>query len=951
VGPELSGNRYSPQRVGAGRVDVDNAATSSVIAYNSVRPDRVSLSYGLVEVVDTATAQQTITVENKGMAEATYTVSVDTTSDLDGVTFTPDPTSVTVPAGDTATITLTMNATAADMNLKPDTTIELEQQLARHYLSEESGYVVLTPAEGAPAGAAQDLRIPYYSIARPSSNMAATPASVTLQPDEMGMGSFDLTLSGDQLLTNGDPADPLAGAPVEVVSLVTPMELAATDACGDAQPLSFFGDINDDDARPEFDLRYGGVTTNYSVRSDIDGTATPTEGGDDTYLYFGFVTCGPIPTFAIDSIVNVYVDSPADGNLDGTSDFVFYNDNLAQTINPASDPTDVYVINRCIIDPTAVDVMPENPCSIVDVPNSVLTSTADTSLLLSDTVVVPLPAAALGLTAEDAEFGYYYSSEEFGFTIDFMDAPDNFDPTQAVFDFTGNETTAPLDEFFGQPTYLDLDGNTIPVSYTVSADNDVNDLLLIHHHNTLGDRAEVISTELNPMVVDTIPAPADLAVTGVDTLPVLPTFSWTHTTEGDFVAPADWYNLEVVDADGNVAASDWYPVDAICTGTSCTVDTTNFGLASAAFSGEPFLPSWGMTNGDYTLTVSFWTEDGGLSDNTATATFNVNFGGVEAITRVSPPLSEGSLTDSTVSFSWEADPNALYYQLWAGTSDFSESVVVQWYAKSDLTCMVDETTMVETCSVAAGLFTNTGEYDWYVQGWGPAGVGPWQETAQTFMIDAGTLDTVTIIGPTGTVDTPSGLVAQWTGPLEADYFNVSIPAVTFDEWLPADNVCSVVGEGETAEYSCSVPLDAILVTNGTYEWSVTPWSPGGVGTAATATAVLSFGAVGEVEDLLPGQNFEYESGQNFYFDWVAQPNATWYQVFIGTADLSEVIEFEWYRGTDVCQTYGQPGGATCSVRLDLEPGTYTWYVQPYGPAGIGPWNNLGEGEQVTFTVN
>jgi subtilisin family serine protease len=135
----------SPIRMGAGRVDVANAADDQVIAYTTNTPGAVSVSFGAVEVLGTATATRQIKVVNKGSSSATFDVGYAPITTVPGVTYSVSPATVTLAASAQTTLTVTMNATAADMRHNHDPSVLEEQAgLSRHWLSEASSFMTLT---------------------------------------------------------------------------------------------------------------------------------------------------------------------------------------------------------------------------------------------------------------------------------------------------------------------------------------------------------------------------------------------------------------------------------------------------------------------------------------------------------------------------------------------------------------------------------------------------------------------------------------------------------------------------------------------------------------------------------------------------------------------------------------------------------------------------------------
>src|SRR6185436_20689780 len=112
--------------------------------------------------------QRTVRVANKGAVEMTYDLSYVALSDVPGVSYSfPDGGGITVPAGGSTTFTVQLDANAAAMKHVRDATMAAAQGAnPRYYMSEETGYVTLTPSTGTA------LRLPVYSAPRPASNMS-----------------------------------------------------------------------------------------------------------------------------------------------------------------------------------------------------------------------------------------------------------------------------------------------------------------------------------------------------------------------------------------------------------------------------------------------------------------------------------------------------------------------------------------------------------------------------------------------------------------------------------------------------------------------------------------------------------------------------------------------------------------------------------------------------------
>lgn len=186
-----NGIPFGPNRVGSGRVDALAAVNTDVHAYATDDEELVSLAFGIVEVgSDPVSLTKKITVENTGSTARTYNVEYVPAVETPGVTYN-TPGTVTVPAGGTATVKVTMDIadpTALRHTLDP-TMEEFQLGLRRAYLSDASGRLELT-APNAPT-----LRVPVHSAPKPVSDMSAG--------EELTFGdelSTDVNLEGRGLL-------------------------------------------------------------------------------------------------------------------------------------------------------------------------------------------------------------------------------------------------------------------------------------------------------------------------------------------------------------------------------------------------------------------------------------------------------------------------------------------------------------------------------------------------------------------------------------------------------------------------------------------------------------------------------------------------------------------------------------------------------------------------------
>lgn len=138
----LTGALSAPSLVGAGRIDLPSAARADAVAYAADAPGRVSLSFGMPEVLDRYQASQRLRIANKSSRPLAYQLSYVPLTDMPGVTVTTPISTVTAPAAGFADVIVTLHADAAQMERalsSPD--------LDRPRFDEESGYLLLWPTE------------------------------------------------------------------------------------------------------------------------------------------------------------------------------------------------------------------------------------------------------------------------------------------------------------------------------------------------------------------------------------------------------------------------------------------------------------------------------------------------------------------------------------------------------------------------------------------------------------------------------------------------------------------------------------------------------------------------------------------------------------------------------------------------------------------------------------
>jgi subtilisin family serine protease len=440
---------FSVGRVGTGRVNAAGAITGTVIAYSNDNPGAVSISFGAVEVNGTATQTRTVHVSNKSNSAVTYNLSYSPDYTMPGVNYSfPDGSQVTVPANSSATFRVQLTATASSMtNASDPTTTSTQFGLPRSYLDEASGLIVFTPT-----GAGQKLYLAVHAVVRPASAMG------TMQT------GLDFTASNSTVITlTGQGVNTGSSYPTDNVSLVSAFELQ-----GVSPALT-------DTTVADADLKYVGISSD--APTWLAASQPITKGN----VYFAIATQGNWSTPATQSEYDVYVDT----NNDGVDDYVFYNARVQNTATQTY--SDVFLSEGGPI---------ANPTTLQDFINGEDAGTLNTALYNSNVMILSVPIAALGITdPANARIKYHVNAFDYT-TSSVVDqaGPFSYDLANPGLNVTANYT--------GVTLYNDLPNNSIPITYNQVAykANASQGLLLLHHFNTNGNRAQVVPLTLTPTV-------------------------------------------------------------------------------------------------------------------------------------------------------------------------------------------------------------------------------------------------------------------------------------------------------------------------------------------------------------------------------------------------------------------------------------------------------------------
>jgi subtilisin family serine protease len=198
-------------RIGAGEVRADRAVASPAAAWDADRPVRgAALSFGQVDVADTATLTRTVVVQNYSDEPLTYDVEPIWRYDalIGGPVTVAAPDTVTVPAGDSATLDLTLTIDGAALPLWELNSGFDGDNGPMLTDSEFAGHLVLSADDG------HELGLPFHVLPRRAGEVSAdrdtltfvgdVPAELTLTNDgqDAFVDAFDLVGTSQRLPIN-----------------------------------------------------------------------------------------------------------------------------------------------------------------------------------------------------------------------------------------------------------------------------------------------------------------------------------------------------------------------------------------------------------------------------------------------------------------------------------------------------------------------------------------------------------------------------------------------------------------------------------------------------------------------------------------------------------------------------------------------------------------------------
>ncbi len=306
------------------------------------------------------------------------------------------------------------------------------------------------------------------------------------------------------------------------------------------------------------------------------------------------------------------------------------------------------------------------------------------------------------------------------------------------------------------------------------------------------------------IIFDVPPSVNNLRVEGdLSTPPIVPTFHWAHfANESDTSVPAERYLL-TVERNGTKHIEQWYDAATSCNGTDC-----------AAAPGVEF-----TNGGTYDWKVESWTQANGIGES-ASSTFEIDLSVPGQMTGVTVESNQGRPLISFVD-----DPDALWYQVYIGSSDYSNTVHMQWYEKTGNLCGNGR------CQILTEAWPTNGDYVIHIRAWGQGGFGDggvngWSE-AYDMQVSYEAPAVVVQLGISSN-EQPTGTFS-WNGSNGASWYQlwVGTPGPEFETHHMGWYNIQDLGCSDAGMCYATPGLD---LPAGEYIWYVRSWGPGGFST-------------------------------------------------------------------------------------------------------------------------
>ncbi len=305
------------------------------------------------------------------------------------------------------------------------------------------------------------LRLPIYVAPQPASFMRAGAPWLDYEEDVVAVRSLPLVGQGLGLTVTQSLF------PTETMSLVSALELQ-------------FSSPNEPASTPPLDhadLHYVGVALNPGLMADGAKTVPVAS----RRIVFGLATYGEWSTLNEVSF-RIHIDT----DEDGFSEYILYTTNMGDFSE--SGMTDEFV--------TVLESVEEQTRTVTYFVNLISAAEANTAIFNNNVLLMAVDANLLGLSEENSDFRYLVSTysrdpEEYEGLIDYTSML-HYDVARPGI-ISGAGTLGDL------PVYHDLPGTELSIWVDRYAfyHNESQGLLLFHHHNVDGQRAETVDLRHN----------------------------------------------------------------------------------------------------------------------------------------------------------------------------------------------------------------------------------------------------------------------------------------------------------------------------------------------------------------------------------------------------------------------------------------------------------------------
>ena len=353
---------YPETRTGAGRVSPSLAIDTPVVAFDEAAPERVSISFGLLEISEPHLVKRKVTIQNLGRETWSGSIAISNTLANPGVTLKPLEEEIIVPALGQAEIELELSIDPAKVELRSDPTTPPEVKGGpRHIVQEASGQIWIH-------GKTAMVHVPYHMLLRLVGDHRVEESRLVVR-----------TPSGVAPVTI-----PVSGANAHPAPMVSVFQL------GYKSPSRGYKERD----RAARDLRAIGAASN---AADFGSVA-------ESSVFFGVAMDGSwiVPqSFLTDIQIDLDID------LDGKTDVKLSNGSSGDVL-VSGDITERELADDAYY--TLVEHIDSDEFKIADILNLYPSSERDTALMNNSVMVLAVKASELGLTDERSAIRYRFNN-------------------------------------------------------------------------------------------------------------------------------------------------------------------------------------------------------------------------------------------------------------------------------------------------------------------------------------------------------------------------------------------------------------------------------------------------------------------------------------------------------------------------------------------------------------